>query len=145
MAVQLLYSTMDAHGGWVASVIDLLRFVTAIDGRLPHTNLLSLASIATMTSRPSPPWRPAEEPYYGMGWQVRNTPGNWWHDGSLPGIRTEMVRAGNGFTWALLFNSRPFRTPPSMRKWINWVGKLWARFPPGRPMTCLIPFCLPIV
>ncbi len=103
------YSTMDAHGGWVASVIDLLRLVTAIDGRLPHTNLLSLASIATMTSRPSPPWKQTEEPYYGMGWLVRNTPGNWWHDGSLPGTRTEMVRAGNGFTWALLFNTRPFQ------------------------------------
>jgi hypothetical protein len=100
-------STMDAHGGWVASVIDLLRFVTAIDGRSPHTNVLSLASVATMTSRPSPPWKHKEEPYYGMGWLVRNTPGNWWHDGSLPGIRTEMVRAGNGFTWALLFNTRP--------------------------------------
>jgi N-acyl-D-amino-acid deacylase len=101
------YPTMDAHGGWVASVIDLLRFVTAIDGRSAHSNLLSLASVATMTSRPSPPWKPMEEPYYGMGWLVRNTSGNWWHDGSLPGIRTEMVRAGNGFTWALLFNTRP--------------------------------------
>lgn len=101
------YSTMDAHGGWVASVVDLLRFVTAIDGRPQHTNLLSLASIATMTSRPSPPWKPREEPYYGMGWLVRDTSGNWWHDGSLPGVCTEMVRAGNGFTWALLFNNRP--------------------------------------
>jgi N-acyl-D-amino-acid deacylase len=101
------YSSMDAHGGWVASAIDLLRFVTAIDGRLPHTNLLSMASITAMTSRPSPPWKPTDEPYYGMGWQVRNTPDNWWHDGSLPGVRTEMVRAGNGFTWALLFNTRP--------------------------------------
>jgi CubicO group peptidase (beta-lactamase class C family) len=100
-------STMDAHGGWVASVIDLLRFATAIDGRLSHTNLLSLASVATMTSRPSPPWKLTEEPYYGMGWLVRSTPGNWWHDGSLPGIRTELVRAGNGFTWVLLFNTRP--------------------------------------
>jgi CubicO group peptidase (beta-lactamase class C family) len=100
------YSTMDAHGGWVASVIDLLRFVTAIDGWPTHTNLLSPASIATMTARPSPPWGPTDEPYYGMGWLVRNTPGNWWHDGSLPGTRTEMVRAGNGFTWAILFNTR---------------------------------------
>src|SRR5260221_3510220 len=100
------YPTMDSHGGWVASVVDILRFVTAVDGRVPHTNLLSMASIDTMTARPSPPWSPTIEPYYGMGWSVRNTSGNWWHDGSLPGIRTEMVRAGNGFTWALLFNIR---------------------------------------
>ena len=100
------YPTMDSHGGWVASVLDILRFVNAIDGRWPHTNLLSMTSIATMTARPSPPWGATQEPYYGMGWLVRNTPGNWWHDGWLPGTRTEMVRAGNGFTWALLFNIR---------------------------------------
>ncbi len=41
-----------------------------------------------------------------MGWLVRNTPDNWWHDGALPGTRTEMVRAGNGFTWVILCNTR---------------------------------------
>ena len=25
---------------------------------------------------------------YGMGWLVRNTPGNWWHDGALRRART---------------------------------------------------------
>lgn len=43
-----------------------------------------------------------------MGWMVRNTPDNWWHDGALPGTRTEMVRTGNGFTWLLLCNTRAY-------------------------------------
>jgi hypothetical protein len=97
---------MDSHGGLAASVLDVLRFVSAVDGRPTYADILSASSISNMTARPSPPWRPMQEPYYGMGWLVRNTPGNWWHDGSLPGTRTEMVRAGNGFTWALLFNTR---------------------------------------
>jgi len=100
------YPSMDAHGGWMASVIDMLRFVTAVDGRPGHSNMLSSASISNMIARPTPPWGATEEPYYSMGWQVRNTPDNWWHSGSLPGVRCEMVRAGNGFTWALLFNTR---------------------------------------
>lgn len=100
------YWAMDSHGGWVASAIDVLRFVTAVDGRASHSNILSAASISNMIARPSPPWGTTQEPYYGMGWQVRNTPDNWWHDGSLPGTRTEMVRAGNGFSWVLLFNTR---------------------------------------
>jgi N-acyl-D-amino-acid deacylase len=100
------YRAMDSHGGWVGSTIDLLRFVTAVDGRSSHSNLLSPSSISSMVARPTPPWGSTQEPYYGMGWQVRNTEDNWWHDGSLPGTRTEMVRAGNGFSWVLLFNTR---------------------------------------
>jgi hypothetical protein len=100
------FPTMDSHGGLAASVLDVLRFVCAVDGRPTYADILSATSISSMTARPSPPWGATQEPYYGMGWLVRNTPGNWWHDGALPGARTEMVRAGNGFTWALLFNTR---------------------------------------
>jgi N-acyl-D-amino-acid deacylase len=100
------YPTMDSHGGWVANAIELLRFVKAVDGRGADSNILSATSIASMIARPTPPWGSTQEPYYGMGWLVRNTPDNWWHDGSLPGTRTEMVRAGNGFTWVLLCNTR---------------------------------------
>jgi CubicO group peptidase (beta-lactamase class C family) len=100
------FPTMDSHGGLAASVIDVLRFASAVDGRPSYPDILSPASIAAMTARPVPPWGATQEPYYGMGWLVRNTPGNWWHDGALPGTRTEMVRAGNGFTWAILFNTR---------------------------------------
>lgn len=89
---------MDSHGGWAASVIDLLRFVSAVDGCAAYSDILSATSISNMTARPSPPWGATQEPYYGMGWFVRNTPGNWLHDGGLPGTRTEMVGAGNGFT-----------------------------------------------
>jgi len=103
------YSTMDSHGGWSASALDLLRFITAVDGRSTPPDILSLTSISNMIARPSPPWGPTQEPYYGMGWMVRNTPDNWWHTGALPGTGTEMVRAGNGFTWVALFNFRAYQ------------------------------------
>lgn len=103
----LSVAAMDAHGGWIGSVIDVLRFVTAVDGRGSHTNLVSAASQTMMTGRVTPPWKAGEEPYYGMGWLVRDTPGNWWHTGALPGTGAEMIRAGNGFTWVILCNLRP--------------------------------------
>jgi N-acyl-D-amino-acid deacylase len=102
------YSTMDSHGGWVASPIDILRFISVVDNRPVPPDILSQSSISNMIARPSPPWGATQEPYYGMGWLVRNTPDNWWHDGALPGTRTEMIRAGNGLSWVILCNTRAY-------------------------------------
>lgn len=118
------YSTMDAHGGWAASVIDLLRFITAIDGRSVPPDILGSATVATLTHRPSPPWDPATGLHYGLGWMVRPEQDNWWHTGSLPGTATEMVRAGNGFSWVALFNFRPSRQEPNFSNDLDRLG--WA-------------------
>jgi hypothetical protein len=32
--------------------------------------------------------------------------GNWWHNGSLPGSTTLMVRTATGLRWAALANTR---------------------------------------
>jgi hypothetical protein len=103
------FKTMDSHGGWAASAVDLLRFVTAVDGRSAPGKFLDAETIAHMVRRPWPPWGPGDESFYGMGWMIRENPGNWWHTGSLPGTATEMVRAGNGFSWVALFNLRASR------------------------------------
>jgi len=97
---------MDAHGGWIASVPDILRFVTAVDGRDNREDILSLSSIDDMVTRPNH-W--GEWQWYGFGWSVRpfGEDQNWWHTGSLPGSISIMVRAYNGFTWAVIANSRP--------------------------------------
>lgn len=99
---------MDAHGGWVASSVDLLRFVTAVDGRPPRQDLLQPSSIQTMISRPADPLWAGSSFYYGFGWLVRPVDGdaNWWHGGSLPGTTALLVRANNGLAWAALFNGR---------------------------------------
>ena len=46
---------------------------------------------------------------YGMGLFVRPVRGdqNWWHNGSVPGTTSLVVRTHHGFAWAALFNSRP--------------------------------------
>jgi hypothetical protein len=44
-------------------------------------------------------------PRYAKGWAV-NQYGNWWHNGSLPGTATIIVRTHSGFCWAALTNTR---------------------------------------
>jgi CubicO group peptidase (beta-lactamase class C family) len=91
---------MDSHGGWVASSEELLKLVCAFDRFNTRPDILSTATIDTMTA-PS-----AHDPYYGCGFGV-NTYNNWWHLGSLPGTTSEIVRNGNGqLNWAILLNTR---------------------------------------
>ncbi len=100
---------MDAHGGWLASAADLLRFLLAVDGRPAKPDILQAATIDLMVARPPlAEWQGAAA-YYALGWQVRPTGGdaNWWHTGSLPGTSTIMVRTANNMSWVALFNSRP--------------------------------------
>ena len=105
---------MDAHGGWLASVLDLARFAAALDDP-PPSPLLKPATLATMYAPPpAPVSRQAdgalEASYYGCGWSVRPTgqigKANYWHNGSLPGTNTLLVRRSDGLSWAALFNQR---------------------------------------
>jgi hypothetical protein len=46
-----------------------------------------------------------------LGWMVSGDgSGNWWHNGSLPGTTTIMVKTSTGMCWAALTNTR---TEPS--------------------------------
>lgn len=90
---------MDAHGGWLASATDLLRFLVKVDGFSTKPDILNGNSITTMTTASS------SNPNYALGWNV-NAAKNWWHMGSLPGTTTEIVRTQSGWCWALLTNTR---------------------------------------
>ncbi|GAB4374562.1 MAG: hypothetical protein Kow0042_19260 [Calditrichia bacterium] len=92
---------MDSHGGWIASPVDLLRFVLAVDGFASRPDILTPATIHLMRT-PS-----TVNPYYALGWIVNNL-GNWWHNGSLPGTSALLVRISSGqMCWAVLVNTRP--------------------------------------
>jgi CubicO group peptidase (beta-lactamase class C family) len=100
---------MDSHGGWIASAVDLVKFLTALDGQRPPA-ILQASSVNTMTARPAAPVSRGDPVWYGMGLMIRGLPGgaeNWWHEGGLDGTETEMARYSNGAAFAVLFNSRP--------------------------------------
>jgi N-acyl-D-amino-acid deacylase len=96
---------MAAHGGWVSSAIDLLRFINVVDRRPGTPDILTRASIDSMLAHDEKAY-PAREVWYGLGWGVRPAGGdyNYWHDGSLPGATSLLVRAFNNTSWAVLFN-----------------------------------------
>jgi len=99
---------MDSHGGWIASPIDLVRFANSLEGR-NQPALLKPETVGQIVMRPIGQYGQGGSSYYGLGWMVRptNRDANWWHNGSLPGTSSILVRADNGMTWAAIFNSRP--------------------------------------
>lgn len=97
---------MDAHGGWLASAEEVLRFLVHIDDHPGAPDLLQPETLRAMTT-------PTEVgPNYARGWSVNARP-NWWHGGSLPGTSTLAVRTASGLCWAALANTRRREQPGS--------------------------------
>jgi CubicO group peptidase (beta-lactamase class C family) len=90
---------MDSHGGWLATPSDLVTFAMHVDGFTTTPNILSAPTIQTMVEST------VANAGYAKGWSV-NQAHNWWHNGSLPGTATLMVRTQSGFCWAALANTR---------------------------------------
>ena len=114
---------MDAHGGWIASAADLMRFVTAVDALPTRPDVLQRASIDLMTAKPTSPLWDGSAAHYGLGWLVRPAEGNWWHGGALPGTASILVRTGSGLAWAALFNARAMRPGSTFEAEID--GAMW--------------------
>lgn len=128
--------TMDAHGGWLASAVDLVRFGTQLESKL-----LSTKSVQAMTELP--PGAAGYESngapkdvYYGLGWCVRRVDAeghvNIWHTGALDGTSALLVRRHDGLCWAVLFNARDDRLLDRVDRGLhvaadsvkNWTGSM---------------------
>ena len=91
---------MDAHGGWVAHPLELLRVVDRFDGGGEVTDLLPPERLREMTTGDS---RFAD---YALGWGV-NRFDNWFHQGGMPGTASMIARTSGGFNWVIITNTRP--------------------------------------
>ena len=93
------FEGFEAHGGWVASAPDLVRFAVRFDGGL------AAGTAAAVTARPPGETGPV---FYGGGWLVRpqSRGANLWHTGFLAGSEALLVRRWDGFAWAVLFNTQ---------------------------------------
>jgi N-acyl-D-amino-acid deacylase len=96
----------DASGAWVSSTVDLLRFLTRVDGRPSPPDILGPQVVAEMTGS-GPDQCAGGACYYAFGWWVRPNQGDatWWHGGDLPSTKSILVRSANDFAWAALFNT----------------------------------------
>jgi CubicO group peptidase (beta-lactamase class C family) len=107
---KLNITRMDSHGGWIASSTELVQFLNHVAGAPGIPALLKPDTIKLMTT-PAPAYPQGNDARYARGWMVRdNGAGNWWHNGSLPGTTSIMVRTPTGMCWAALCNTR---TEPS--------------------------------
>ncbi len=97
---------MDSHGGWLATPSDLVLFLNHLGGLPNNPGLLKPETIQIMTT-PCPVYPQSSPARYARGWMVRtDAPGTWWHNGSLPGSTSLMVRTATGMSWAALVNTR---------------------------------------
>lgn len=96
------FAAMDAHGGWVMTSADMVRFADAIDGRSGVPRLLQPATVALMSTKdPKIP-----NANGGLGWVV--DPSGWNHAGALStGTHSFLERRTDGLTWAVVYNRLP--------------------------------------
>ena len=93
---------MDAHGGWVMTSADMVRFADAVDGRSGVPALLSPATVLRMITRDAM----VPGTGFGLGWELGPT--GWRHSGALTtGTHSMLERLDNGLTWAVVYNSLP--------------------------------------
>jgi CubicO group peptidase (beta-lactamase class C family) len=95
----LLLHRMDAHGGWIATPIDLLRLMVRVDGFTTKADILTPHDEAAFLTSPKP------GNGYGLGWIV--DPGFRAHNGAMDGTIGFLVRRDDGFSFAALANHRP--------------------------------------
>jgi N-acyl-D-amino-acid deacylase len=108
------HESLDAHGGWIGSAVDLVRFATVIQPAAPN-GLLSPAMLSELRARPPEPANSGpgsaafQSVYYGLGWSIRELEAggrlNLWHNGLLPGTSTLLVVRHDGLCWCVLFNT----------------------------------------
>jgi CubicO group peptidase (beta-lactamase class C family) len=95
----LLPGRMDAHGGWIATPIDLLRLMARTDGFAQKMDVLTAVSEQQMSTGSS------ANPDYGLGWVVDGSSRG--HNGAMSGTLAWLVRRDDGFSFAAIANTRP--------------------------------------
>jgi CubicO group peptidase (beta-lactamase class C family) len=107
------FEAFEAHGGWIASAVELVRFAAAFDNPA-KSPLLSAKSIEQMWARPegAPGLNAKGKPkasFYGCGWEVRPVGDagktNQFHTGFIAASESLLVRRWDGLNWAVLFNT----------------------------------------
>jgi CubicO group peptidase (beta-lactamase class C family) len=103
---------MLAHGGWIASAVDVARFMTRLDALPEPADFFDAANLEGMIAPPtSHHVVDGEDTFYAHGLIVSRkvTTGDrvWLHDGSKPGTTSFAVRFEDGTVAVALFNGRP--------------------------------------
>jgi N-acyl-D-amino-acid deacylase len=97
------HESMDSHGAWIGSAVDLARFAVAFDDP-SKCKLLKPESLQEMHARPpglagfDKEGKP-KDVFYSLGWSNRvigDDKTSHWHTGSLPGTAAILIRRHDG-------------------------------------------------
>lgn len=108
-------------GGWCASASDLARLVAATDKYPIVPNILSDASIDSLTAY-------AKDERVSRGWSEIDAGGKWRRTGHLSSTHTLVERFPNGECWVLITNSGVWTGPSFSRSMSQLVSNLRARY-----------------
>lgn len=127
--------SIDASGGWVASAAEIVRFASFFDGYDLPPDFISSRAWENMVLRPDFSYNSNKpEPWQGLGWMVRHSGKgfNTWHNGSLPGTASQVVRSSDGFVWCWLFSGS---ADGGMVDPMIWLAKNMATKLPSTDLT----------
>jgi N-acyl-D-amino-acid deacylase len=115
-----------AAAGWTASAVDMVRFLTALDGSRGGKKALDEKTFAAMVAPPPPPLKKNPNGTYpGLGWPIVGPSGKSYgyvHDGKWHGTRTFMKSTpARGVNWAVLFNVAMQPDPTDQRVTVDAV------------------------
>lgn len=96
-----------ADGGWIASALDLARFLQA----LSSFKILNPDMVKIMLSRPS--FEHSPDKYWSMGWVVerRGNHSYFSKHGSFTGTQAMIFQSDDGTSYAAIFNAKPTQRP----------------------------------
>lgn len=94
---------LSGAGGWVASPVELLKLVAAINNCSHKEDILKPESIRLMTqySKRSKP----------IGWASVTSSGEWSRSGSMAGTSALIKKQKDGYTWVFISNSSSWNGP----------------------------------
>jgi CubicO group peptidase (beta-lactamase class C family) len=104
----MLLPMINAAGGWTASVVDMVRFLTNLDGSRGEPVLGEKMRKAMLEPPTDPLKRRDSGTWFGLGWDaviIKDKAMAYYKEGSYQGMRTFMKRLPSGINWALLFNA----------------------------------------
>ncbi len=88
-------------GAIVASPVEILKFVAAIDGDNSKEDILSKKSVNIMTRY--------HKKNLPIGWMHTNEKGDWWRTGTLSGTSAMLRKQSDGYSWVFITNSSSWR------------------------------------
>ena len=104
---------LGAAGGWIASPVELLRFVSSINGNNNERQILSKSSVLQMTNECNNG--------FPIGW-MSVSKHEWRRSGTMAGTNSLIVYRKNGYSWAFVTNTNTWKGPgftPEIQNMMN--------------------------